>query len=86
MFCGKLFCHLQQTVKGLLFFRLLNQFCKQDTEYIGAVLPQCNCNVFNKKTLDKYISKISLQKGRFVLSEFCHPQAGSHRFLFQEMA
>lgn len=30
--------------------------------------------------------RASAQKGRFVLSEFCHPQAGSHRFLFQEMA
>ena len=30
--------------------------------------------------------RVSAQKGRFVLSEFCHPQAGSHRFLFQEMA
>ena len=30
--------------------------------------------------------KVSARKGRFVLSEFCHPQAGSHRFLFQEMA
>ena len=30
--------------------------------------------------------RVSARKGRFVLSEFCHPQAGSHRFLFQEMA
>ena len=44
MFCGKLFCHLQQTVKGLLFFRLLNQLCKERTEHIGAVVPQRNCN------------------------------------------
>ena len=44
VFCGKLFCHLQQTVKGLLFFRLLDQFCKERTEHIGTVLPQCNRN------------------------------------------
>lgn len=30
--------------------------------------------------------RVSARKGRFVLSEFCHPQAGSNRFLFQEMA
>lgn len=30
--------------------------------------------------------RVSARKGRFVLSKFCHPQAGSHRFLFQEMA
>ncbi|WP_242960738.1 hypothetical protein [Faecalibacterium prausnitzii] len=33
VFCGKLFCHLQQTFKGLLFFRLLDQLCKERTEY-----------------------------------------------------
>jgi hypothetical protein len=44
VFCGKLFCHLQQTVKGLLFFRLLDQRCKERTEHIGAVVPQRNCN------------------------------------------
>ena len=30
--------------------------------------------------------RVSARRGWFVLSEFCHPQAGSHRFLFQEMA
>ena len=30
--------------------------------------------------------RVSARKGLIVLSEFCRPQAGSHRFLFQEMA
>ena len=30
--------------------------------------------------------RVSARRGWFVLSEFCHPQAGSHRFFFQEMA
>jgi len=42
--CRQFLGHLQQTVKGLLFFRLLDQFCKERTEHIGAVVPQRNCN------------------------------------------
>lgn len=30
--------------------------------------------------------RVSARRGLIVLSEFCHPQAGSHRFLFQGMA
>ena len=37
VFCGEFHCHLQQTVECLLLFRLLDQFCKQGAEYIGAV-------------------------------------------------
>lgn len=39
VFCGKLFCRFQQSFKGLLFFRLLNQFYEKCTENIGAVMP-----------------------------------------------
>ena len=45
--CGKLFCHLQQTFKGLRFFRLLDQFCKERTEHVGAVLIQSFCDSVN---------------------------------------
>ena len=44
MLCRQVLGYLQQTVKGLLFFRLLDQFCKERTEHIGAVVPQLNCN------------------------------------------
>ena len=64
MFCGKLFCHLQQTVKGLLFFRLFDQLCKERTEHIGAVVPQRNCNFIDAvvQFLDSIIGGLGFRK------------------------
>ena len=63
-FAAKLFCHLQQTVKGLLFFRLLDQLCKERTEHIGAVLPQCGGNFVDAvvQLLDRFIGGFGFGK------------------------
>ena len=64
MLCRQVLGHLQQTVKGLLFFRLLDQFCKERTEHIGAVVPQRNCNFVDAvvQFLDSIIGGLGFRK------------------------
>ena len=64
VFCGEFFCHLKQTVKCLIFLRLLNQFCKQGAEHIGAVVPQRNCNFVDAvvQFLDSIIGGLGFRK------------------------
>ena len=65
MLCRQVLGHLQQTVKGLLFFRLLDQFCKERTEHIGAVVPQLNCNFVDAvKKLHDCIEKVAAALGQ----------------------
>ena len=64
MLCRQFLGHLQQTVKGLLFFRLFNQLCKERTEHIGAVVPQRNCNFVDAvvQFLDSIIGGLGFRK------------------------
>ena len=51
-------------VESLLFLRLLDQFCKQGAEHIGAVLSQCHRNLVDAvvQFLDSIIGGLGFRK------------------------